>query len=81
MSLGRQYGDKVLGEVTLSQVYGGARGIKALVWEVSWREMILNERDIYLSTRQGSVLDSEEGIRFRGKTVKKPHFVLKRAQS
>lgn len=46
----RDYGNKVVGEVTLDQVYGGARGIKALVWE-------------------GSVLDSEEGIRFRGKTV------------
>lgn len=41
----------MLGEVTLGQVYGGARGIKSLVWE-------------------GSVLDSEEGIRFRGKTVR-----------
>lgn len=36
--------------MTLDQVYGGARGIKSLVWE-------------------GSVLDSEEGIRFRGKTI------------
>ena len=47
----RDYGSKVVGEVTLDQVYGGARGIKSLVWE-------------------GSVLDSEEGIRFRGKTVR-----------
>lgn len=46
----REHGNKVIGEVTLDQVYGGARGIKSLVWE-------------------GSVLDSEEGIRFRGKTV------------
>ena len=46
----RDYGSKVVGEVTLDQVYGGARGIKSLVWE-------------------GSVLDSEEGIRFRGRTV------------
>jgi hypothetical protein len=46
----RDYGNKVIGEVTLDQAYGGARGIKALVWE-------------------GSVLDSEEGIRFRGRTV------------
>jgi citrate synthase len=45
-----EYGSKVLGEVTLDQVYGGARGIKSLVWE-------------------GSVLDSEEGIRFRGLTI------------
>lgn len=34
----------------MDQIYGGQRGIKALVWE-------------------GSVLDSEEGIRFRGKTI------------
>jgi len=30
----RDYGNKVIGEVTLDQVYGGARGIKSLVWEV-----------------------------------------------
>lgn len=36
--------------MTLDQIYGGQRGIKALVWE-------------------GSVLDAEEGIRFRGKTI------------
>ena len=48
--LKKEHGSKVIGEVTLDQVYGGARGIKSLVWE-------------------GSVLDSEEGIRFRGKTV------------
>lgn len=46
----REYGSKVVGEVTLDQVYGGARGIKSLVWE-------------------GSVLDPEEGIRFRGLTI------------
>ncbi|KAK4967572.1 citrate (Si)-synthase [Elasticomyces elasticus] len=53
--LRKGYGSKVVGEVTLDQVYGGARGIKSLVWE-------------------GSVLDSEEGIRFRGKTVSKARF-------
>lgn len=30
----REHGSKVIGEVTLDQVYGGARGVKALVWEV-----------------------------------------------
>ncbi|EMR09235.1 citrate synthase, mitochondrial [Pneumocystis murina B123] len=45
-----EHGQKLLGEVTLDQVYGGMRGIKCLVWE-------------------GSVLDSEEGIRFRGLTI------------
>ena len=33
----RDYGSKVVGEVTLDQVYGGARGIKSLVWEVGFR--------------------------------------------
>jgi citrate synthase len=46
--------------VTLDQVYGGARGIKALVWE-------------------GSVLDSEEGIRFRGKTIPECQELLPKA--
>lgn len=45
-----EHGDKVVGQVTLEQVYGGMRGIKSMVWE-------------------GSVLDSDEGIRFRGKTI------------
>ena len=34
MTYCRDYGSKVVGEVTLDQVYGGARGIKSLVWEV-----------------------------------------------
>lgn len=54
------YGSKVVGEVTLDQVYGGARGIKSLVWE-------------------GSVLDSEEGIRFRGKTIPECQKLLPKA--
>lgn len=56
----RDYGSKVVGEVTLDQVYGGARGIKSLVWE-------------------GSVLDSEEGIRFRGKTIPECQEILPKA--
>ena len=50
----------MVGEVTLDQVYGGARGIKSLVWE-------------------GSVLDSEEGIRFRGKTIPECRELLPKA--
>jgi citrate synthase len=50
----------VIQEVTLDQVYGGARGIKSLVWE-------------------GSVLDSEEGIRFRGKTIPECQELLPKA--
>ncbi|PGH23146.1 citrate synthase, mitochondrial [Polytolypa hystricis UAMH7299] len=33
--LKKEHGSKVIGEVTLDQVYGGARGIKSLVWEGS----------------------------------------------
>lgn len=49
-----------MGEITLDQVYGGARGIKSLVWE-------------------GSVLDAEEGIRFRGKTIPECQELLPKA--
>lgn len=56
----REHGSKVVDKVTLDQVYGGARGIKALVWE-------------------GSVLDSEEGIRFRGKTIPECQEILPKA--
>ncbi|KAG7399008.1 hypothetical protein PHYBOEH_009899 [Phytophthora boehmeriae] len=44
------HGSKSLGEVTVDQTLGGARGIKALLWETS-------------------LLDAEEGIRFRGHTI------------
>lgn len=38
----REHGNKVIGEVTLDQAYGGARGIKSLVWEVgSQRDVII----------------------------------------
>lgn len=33
-NLYREHGSKVIGEVTLDQAYGGARGVKCLVWEV-----------------------------------------------
>ncbi|KAF2858495.1 citrate synthase [Piedraia hortae CBS 480.64] len=58
--LRKGYGDKVVSEVKLDQVYGGARSIKSLVWE-------------------GSVLDSEEGIRFRGRTIPECQKVLPKA--
>lgn len=56
----REHGSKVVDKVTLDQVYGGARGIKCLVWE-------------------GSVLDAEEGIRFRGKTIPECQELLPKA--
>lgn len=58
--LRKEHGNKVIGEVTLDQAYGGARGIKSLVWE-------------------GSVLDSEEGIRFRGYTIPECQKLLPKA--
>ncbi|KAF3479841.1 citrate synthase [Arthroderma uncinatum] len=58
--LRKDHGDFPLGTVTLDQVYGGARGIKSLVWE-------------------GSILDSEEGIRFRGKTIPECQKLLPKA--
>ena len=46
----KQHGDKKIGEVTLSQVYQGMRGITGLVTETS-------------------LLDAQEGIRFRGYSI------------
>jgi citrate synthase len=46
----KEHGNKVVGEVTLSQIYQGMRGITGLVTETS-------------------LLDSQEGIRFRGHTI------------
>ena len=46
----KEHGNKTIGEVTLSQVYQGMRGITGLVTETS-------------------LLDSSEGIRFRGYTI------------
>ncbi|KAL7950999.1 citrate-synthase [Trichoderma barbatum] len=59
-ALRKEHGSKVIDKVTLDQVYGGARGIKSLVWE-------------------GSVLDAEEGIRFRGKTIPECQEILPKA--
>ncbi len=46
----KMHGSKTIGEVTLSQVYQGMRGITGLVTETS-------------------LLDAQEGIRFRGYTI------------
>ena len=45
-----RHGDKDLGQVTVAHAYGGARGVKCMVWDTS-------------------LLDAEEGIRFRGFTI------------
>jgi citrate synthase len=46
----KEHGNKVIGEVTLSQIYQGMRGITGLVSETS-------------------LLDAQEGIRFRGFSI------------
>ncbi|CEQ42749.1 SPOSA6832_04610, partial [Sporobolomyces salmonicolor] len=51
------HGSKVLGNVTVEQVFGGMRGVKAMLWEPS-------------------VLDSEEGIRFWGRSIPECQEVL-----
>ncbi|KAF5367170.1 hypothetical protein D9758_004048 [Tetrapyrgos nigripes] len=45
-----EHGKKAFGPVIVDQLYGGMRGLPALIWD-------------------GSVLDAEEGIRFRGKSI------------
>ncbi|XP_060086058.1 citrate synthase, mitochondrial-like [Ylistrum balloti] len=57
VELRKQYGDKVVGEVTLNMIYGGMRGIKGLATETS-------------------VLDPEEGIRFRGYSIPECQEIL-----
>ncbi len=46
----KEHGDKVIGEVTLSQIYAGMRGMTGLVSETS-------------------LLDAQDGIRFRGYSI------------
>ncbi|EJU04709.1 citrate synthase [Dacryopinax primogenitus] len=55
-----EYGAKALGQVTVDQLYGGMRGLPALIWD-------------------GSVLDANEGIRFRGKTIPECQDLLPKA--
>ncbi|KAI5118994.1 hypothetical protein M0805_004404 [Coniferiporia weirii] len=55
-----EHGKKSFGPVLVDQVYGGMRGLPALLWD-------------------GSVLDADEGIRFRGKTIPECQELLPRA--
>src|SRR3954468_6866714 len=57
----KEHGNKKIGEVTLSQVYQGMRGITGLVSETS-------------------LLDSQEGIRFRGYSIPELQEKLPRAK-
>jgi len=54
------HGKKAFGPVLVDQLYGGMRGLPALIWD-------------------GSVLDADEGIRFRGKTIAECQEMLPRA--
>lgn len=49
-SISKQHGSKVVADVSLAQVIGGARGIKTMLWETS-------------------VLDANDGIKFRGYSI------------
>ncbi|KAJ7650582.1 citrate synthase-like protein [Roridomyces roridus] len=55
-----EHGKKSFGPVVVDQLYGGMRGLPALIWD-------------------GSVLDAEEGIRFRGKTIPEIQELLPKA--
>lgn len=55
-----KYGNEVVNQVTLEQMYGGMRDIKAMIWETS-------------------VLDKNEGIRFRGYTIPECQKLLPKA--
>src|ERR1700710_442730 len=57
----KEHGNKKIGEVTLSQVYQGMRGITGLVTETS-------------------LLDAQEGIRFRGFSIPELQQKLPKAQ-
>ncbi|KAJ8737565.1 hypothetical protein PYW08_000160 [Mythimna loreyi] len=56
----KKYGNTKVGDVTIDMMYGGMRGIKGLVWEVS-------------------LLDPDEGIRFRGLSIPECQQKLPRA--
>src|ERR1700744_4201421 len=57
----KEHGNEKIGEVTLSQIYTGMRGITGLVSETS-------------------LLDAQEGIRFRGYSIPDLQVKLPKAQ-
>lgn len=57
----KEFGSKVVGNITLNMVYGGMRGILGLICETS-------------------VLDPDEGIRFRGLSIPECQKVLPKAE-
>src|SRR5882724_5026837 len=57
----KEHGEKVIGEVKLSQIYQGMRGITGLITETS-------------------LLDSQDGIRFRGYSIPELRQKLPKAE-
>src|ERR671912_1960445 len=57
----KEHGNKVIGEVQLSQIYQGMRGMTGLVSETS-------------------LLDAQEGIRFRGHSIPELQAKLPKAK-
>jgi citrate synthase len=55
-----EHGKKAFGSVVVDQLYGGMRGLPALIWD-------------------GSVLDADKGIRFRGKSIPECQALLPKA--
>jgi citrate synthase len=60
--IGTKYGDKKLGDVTVSQTLGGGRDVKCMFWDTS-------------------LLDAQEGIRFRGYSIPELQKSLPAAQA
>lgn len=53
----KQYGDMVIDQTTIDQVFGGMRGMKSMIWETS-------------------ELDANDGIRFRGYSIRELRKML-----
>ena len=70
-NLAKEHGHKSLGEVTVNQALGGARGVKCMVWETS----LLDPEEVRFSfpTPRRIVRHNThtklQGIRFRGRTI------------
>ncbi len=57
----KQYGEMVIDQTTISQVFGGMRGMKSMIWETS-------------------ELDPNDGIRFRGYSIRELRKLLPKVE-
>jgi citrate synthase len=57
----KQYGEMVIDQTTISQVFGGMRGMKSMIWETS-------------------ELDPNDGIRFRGYSIRELRKMLPKVE-